>query len=121
MSYQSDFDKDSFTVKVKGGKSSPFAAVIRAISAVFILVASLTFYLLGILLTLTVIGALIGIPLIIATYAIDAVALAIFINLREKIYSITCPKCAKKRFVMPALKPGFICKRCLSRIRVVTV
>lgn len=108
-----------FTVEVSGGKTLIVFSILRALAAVPVLLLSLVLYFTGVVLTLTIIGALIGVPLIIATYAVDMITLAVLINMREKLHRVVCPKCSKKRFVMQAFKDRFVCKRCGSYIMVV--
>ncbi|MDH3974827.1 MAG: hypothetical protein OEV42_11160 [Deltaproteobacteria bacterium] len=110
--------EEEYTVEVKGGKTLLPFSIMRAIFALVLLVLSLASYLIGILLTLTIIGALVGIPIIISTYAIDALALMMLINMREKVYTLKCPVCERKRWVMPAIKAFFYCKSCASRVNV---
>ncbi len=107
-----------YTVEVPGGKSSIAASILRVIPAVCLLVLSLLSYLVGILLTLTILGAVVGIPIIIGTYAADAVALMVLINMREKLHRVECPGCGKKRFIMPNLREQFLCKGCGSIVTI---
>ena len=105
-------------VEVRGCDIHPFFRFLRAATAIFVLIASLLLYLTGILLTLTIIGALIGIPLIMATYVIDAIAIMALMNMREKIHIVRCPECSKRLFVMISLRERFVCKRCKNNIKV---
>ena len=108
----------TFTVKVKGGKTYFLISLFRAAIAVPILILSLVLYGAGVLLTVTVIGAVIGIPIIITTYVIDIFALAMLINIREKIYLVTCPACQKRRVILHSMTSRFACKRCKSHINI---
>ena len=113
--------EEEYEVIVRGGKTFLPLSVLRAIFAVSLLVLSLASYLVGILLTLTIIGSIVGIPIIISTYAIDALALMMLINMREKVHHVKCPSCGKKRWIMPAIKEFFYCEACGSRIDVVVI
>lgn len=110
--------EEEFTVEVRGGKTFLPFSILRALFALILLILSLASYLVGILLTLTVIGALVGIPIIISTYAIDALALMMLINMREKVYHVKCPSCGRKRWIMLAIKEFYYCKSCRSRVNV---
>lgn len=109
----------NYTVEVPGGKSSIAVSIMRVIPAICLLILSLISYLIGIILTLTIIGAIAGIPIIIGTYAADAVALMVLINMRERLYRVTCPGCEKKRWIMPAVRERFLCKGCEGIVDVV--
>ena len=121
MTEQTGTSSPRCTVEVPGGKCSIAVSLLRAVPAVSLLVFSLLFYLAGILLTLTILGAVIGIPIIIATYAVDAVALSVLINMRERLCRVKCPGCGRKRFIMPAVRQRFLCKRCGRVVNVLTM
>ena len=110
-----------YAVEVAGGKSPLVISLLRAVPAACLLVLSLVFYLAGLLLTLTILGAVIGIPILIGTYAIDAVALTVLIHMREKLHRVKCPGCGKGRFVMPAVRERFLCKGCRRVVNLVVV
>jgi len=110
---------EEYTIEVRGGNTLLPFSILRAVIALSLLIISLASYLVGILLTLTIIGALIGIPIIISTYAADALALMVLINMREKVYHLKCPSCEKNRWIMPVIKDFFYCKSCGSRINVI--
>lgn len=110
--------EEEFNIEVKGGKTFLPFSIFRAIFAFSLLILSLVSYLVGILLTLTIIGALVGIPIIISTYAIDALALMMLIHMREKVHHVKCPSCERKRWIMPVIKEFFYCKSCGSRVNV---
>ncbi len=96
--------------------SLPFA-VARVILILPLLLLSLLLYLAGLLLILTVVGAIIGIPLILATYALDAIALSILLNPRLKTTVVACPSCGRKKRVLPTVMDTFRCSRCKGLVR----
>ncbi|MFQ5900674.1 MAG: hypothetical protein ACE5IH_03865 [Thermodesulfobacteriota bacterium] len=105
-------------VKIKKiQRSLPFI-VLKVIGALFILPLSLVFYLTGLLLTLTIIGAVIGIPLVLSTYAMDVMALSILLNPKERMVKVYCPKCNKGKYIITTLMEGFTCKGCNRSIQI---
>lgn len=110
--------KGPLKVEVRPSYHSIPVAVTRIILILPLLLLSLILYLTGLLLVLTVVGAIIGIPLILATYAIDALALSILLNPRLKTQTVSCPSCGKRRRVLPTVADTFRCKRCKNLIRV---
>jgi len=107
-----------FHVEVEGGRTSVIFSIFRMLAAVVVLAASLLLYLAGLILTLSIVGSIIGLPIMAATYAIDMVALLALIKVREKIHIVPCPRCSKKRFLITSVKDRFYCKRCKSYIHV---
>ena len=108
----------SLTVEVKREKTHFAFTLLRVASAVPILFFSISLYLTGLLLTITIVGAPLGIPLIVLTYALDALALSMLLNPREKIAKVHCPKCGKSKHVLPSAMDDFTCKACKSYIKI---
>ena len=92
-------------------------AVLKVAAALIILPFSLIIYLAGILLTLTIIGAIIGIPLILSTYAIDVLAFSALMNPRGKITRVSCPNCGKGKYIIPYSMDLFSCKKCKKLVK----
>jgi len=96
------------------------ATVLKIVIALLILPFSLLLYLAGLILTITIIGSVIGIPLILSTYVLDALALSSLMNPKEKIVKVSCPDCGKGKFIMPSSMKEFRCNRCGGLVEVET-
>ena len=109
--------RDPLKVEVRPSYHSFPVAVTKVVLVFPFLLLSLVLYIMGLLLILTVVGAIIGIPLILATYALDAIALSILLNPRLKIQTVSCPWCGKKKRVLPTVMETFRCSRCRNLVR----
>jgi DNA-directed RNA polymerase subunit RPC12/RpoP len=96
----------------------PIIAALKVIIAVIILLLSLLLYLAGLILTLTIIGAILGIPIILSTYALDVLALAVLMNPRRRAIKTACPNCGKGKYVIPFAMESYRCKRCKRAVQI---
>ncbi len=113
--------KGPFTVRITSSYHPLPVAILRVVLVLPILILSIGLYLTGLLLTLTVVGAIIGIPLILATYALDVLALSLILHPRLKTQRVRCPSCGKGKRVLPSVMDLFRCNRCKSLIRLETL
>ncbi len=111
-------NREELIVKVCPEYHRLLYAILKVISTIPLLLISLVLYLSGILLTLTIIGAVIGIPLIVSTYAIDIIAISMLLNPRIKTMVVECPKCSNKKRVLPTVMNDFTCKKCKSIVEI---
>ncbi len=109
---------NELVVRIHASLHHPIIAALKIIIAVTILLFSLLLYLTGLILTLTIIGALIGIPIILSTYALDILALAVLMNPRNRAIKTTCPNCGKGKYIIPFTMESFRCKKCKYLIKV---
>jgi ribosomal protein S27E len=105
-------------VTIYEGKHHIIVATLKVLLALLILPLSLLLYLAGIILTITIIGALIGIPLIVSTYALDILAFSALMNPRSKTIKVNCPNCKKGKYVIPFAMESYRCKQCKELIKV---
>ncbi len=108
-------------VEVTPGRVSVAIRYLKMASGVVILLASLLSYLVGIILTITIIGAIIGIPLMLATYLVDAIALVLILSPGVKFQRVKCPGCKKGHVVRNIEEGGFICPGCGASVGYVLI
>ena len=109
---------DQLVVTISTSQHHPIIAALKVAIAIIILPLSLVLYLAGLLMTLTIIGAILGIPIILSTYALDALALAALMDPRSKAMKVLCPNCGKGKSVIPFTMERFRCKKCKQLIKV---
>lgn len=105
-------------VRIDASLHHPIIAALKIIVAIVVLILSLLLYLTGLILTLTIIGAIIGIPIILSTYAIDILALGVLMHPRSRAIKTACPNCGKGKYIIPFIMESFRCKKCKQRIKV---
>ncbi|MEE8423393.1 MAG: hypothetical protein V3S49_02525 [Thermodesulfobacteriota bacterium] len=105
-------------VRIHVSLHHPIVAALKIIIAIVVLILSLLLYLTGLILTLTIIGAIIGIPIILSTYAIDILALGVLMHPRSRAIKTACPNCEKGKYVIPFIMESFRCKKCKQLIKV---
>jgi predicted RNA-binding Zn-ribbon protein involved in translation (DUF1610 family) len=105
-------------VSIQASLHHPIIAALKVMIAIIVLLLSLLLYLAGLILTLTIIGAVLGIPIILSTYALDVLALAILMNPRGRAIKTACPNCGKAKYVVPFTMENFRCKKCKQQIKV---
>ena len=110
---------NQLVVTIHASLHHPIIAVLKVIITVIILLFSLLLYVTGLILTLTIIGAILGIPIILSTYAIDILALAALMNPRRRAIKTTCPNCGKGKYVIPFTMARFRCKKCKRAVQII--
>ena len=103
---------EDLRVKISKENIPPLLVALRIIVIIPILLLSLLLYLLGLILTVTVVGAIIGIPMIVFTYALDLLALTILFNPKATIIKVACPGCGKGHLMAYSSTTFYSCKRC---------
>ena len=83
--------------------------VLRGFFIAVLLVLSLIAYLAGLALSLTIIGAIIGIPIIISTYVFDAFLIAMLFNSKAHLKRVPCPSCNKKKLIVTDVMETLSC------------
>ncbi len=109
---------NQLVARIHASLHHPIIAALKVIIAVTILLFSLLLYLTGLILTLTIIGALIGIPIILSTYTLDVLALAVLMHPKRRAIKTACPNCEKSKYVIPFTMESFRCKKCKQLIKI---
>lgn len=110
--------KRALCVEVRARESPWPLVVLKVVMAVPVLALSIVLYLAGVLLVFTIVGAVLGIPLMLMTYALDALVLVMVLNARKAAQRIKCPACGRKKTIIPSVIDGFTCKGCKAEVRV---
>jgi len=83
--------------------------VLRGFFIAVFLLLSLSVYLVGLALSLTIIGAIIGIPIIVSTYVVDAFLIAMLFNSKAHLKRVRCPSCNKKKLIVTDVMETLSC------------
>lgn len=105
-------------IKVFYSKTSKPFFFLRAICIIPLLLLSLTVYLTGLLLVFTIIGAIIGVPIIVSTYVFDAIMIGFMVNPLASLKKVKCPLCRKGKFIVTEIMSSFVCKGCGEFIKI---
>ncbi len=105
-------------LKVFYGKISKPFLFLRAICLIPLFLLSLTVYLVGLLLVFTLVGAILGVPIIISTYVFDVMLIGFIVNPLASLKKINCPLCKKGKLIVTDIMGSFVCKGCGEFIKI---